>query len=129
MDWSKEPNFPRPDYLSSIGERLVPQLLLRSGIFHSWGKKTAVALNRTVFSALPKLHEASKSEADIAWMVYDVIPGVNGNSQASRKMKLMMHKVVYSKWPDFLKAEKIPIGEAMGTFSMRIDSMLDDVAV
>lgn len=129
MDWSKELNYPRPDYLSTIGERLVPQLLLRSRILHSWGKKTAVALDRFFFNVLPKLHEVSKDEADIAWMVYDVIPSASWNDQASRQMELVLHSIVYSKWPDFLKAERIPLAEDIGAFLKRIDSMLDGVAV
>ena len=129
MDWSKEPNYPRPDYLSSTQERFVPQLLCSSGILQSWGKKSAVALNRTFFNTLPKLHEVSKGEADIAWMVYDVVPGANRNGQASRQMELVLRTMVYSKWPDILKAERIPIAEDIGAFLRRIDSMLDNVAV
>ncbi|MDI6753935.1 MAG: NotI family restriction endonuclease [Thermodesulfobacteriota bacterium] len=129
MNWSKEPNYPRPDYLSSSRKRLAPQLLFKGGILHSWGKKTAVALNRGLFNTLPKLHEAAKNEADIVWMVYDVVPGIYQNSQASRQMKLVMHKAVYSKWPEFLNAARIPIGEDITVFSGRIDAMLDDVAV
>jgi hypothetical protein len=129
MDWSKEPNYPRPDYLSSFHNRLAPQLISKGGILHAWGKRIAIVLNRGFFNTLPKLQEVSKGEADIAWMVYDVVPGANRNAQASRQMKLVMHKVVYSKWPDFLKAERTPIGEDIGAFSRRIDAMLDDVAV
>jgi hypothetical protein len=129
MDWSNEANYPRPDYLSSSQKRLAQQLLCRSGIFHRWGKKIAVALNRDSFNTLPRLHEVSKGEADIAWMVYEVVPGVNRNSQASQQMHLVMHKVVYSKWPDFLDAANLTSGEDIGTFSMRIDTMLSDLAV
>ena len=43
MDWSKEPNYPRPDYLSSSRKRLAPQLLFKGGILHSWQKKVVVA--------------------------------------------------------------------------------------
>lgn len=39
MDWSTQPNYPRPDYLSSSRKRLAPQLLFKGGILHSWGKK------------------------------------------------------------------------------------------
>jgi hypothetical protein len=129
MDWSKEPNYPRPDYLSSSRKRLAPQLLFKGGILHSWGKKTAVALNRGLFNMLPMLDEASKGEAAIAWMVYDVISGVNRNSRTRQQMELVKHKVVYSKWPDFLGTEEIPIGEDVTAFSRRIDAMLEDIAV
>jgi len=72
MDWSKEPNYPRPDYLSSSRKRLVPQLLFKGGILHSWQKKIAVALNRSFFATLPRLKKVPKSDADIAWFIYDL---------------------------------------------------------
>jgi len=72
MDWSKEPNYPRPDYLSSSRKRLVPQLLFKGGILHGWGKKIAVALNKNFFATLPSLKQVSKSDADVAWLVYDL---------------------------------------------------------
>ena len=72
MDWSKEPNYPRPDYLSSSRKRLAPQLLFKGGILHGWQKKIAVALNKSFFTTLPRLKEVSKSKADIAWLIYDL---------------------------------------------------------
>jgi len=72
MDWSKQPNYPRPDYLSSSRKRLAPQLLFKGGILHSWKKKTAVALNRSFFATLPPFKKVPKSAADIAWFVYDL---------------------------------------------------------
>ncbi len=44
MDWSKETNYPRPDYLSSSRKRLAPQLLYKGGILSAWNKKIGVAL-------------------------------------------------------------------------------------
>ena len=73
MDWAKEPNYPRPDYLSSSRKRLAPQLLFKGGILHSWQKKIAVALNKSFFATLPRLKEVSKSKADIAWLIYDLV--------------------------------------------------------
>ena len=72
MDWSKEPNYPRPDYLSSSRKRLAPQLLFKGGILHNWQKKIAVALNKSFFATLPKLKTVSKAKADIAWFIYDL---------------------------------------------------------
>ncbi len=72
MDWSKEPNYPRPDYLSSSRKRLAPQLLFKGGILHAWQKKMAVALNKSFFNTLPSLKTVSKSKADIAWFIYDL---------------------------------------------------------
>ncbi len=72
MDWSTQPNYPRPDYLSSSRKRLAPQLLFKGGILHSWRKKTAVALNKSFFETLLPLTKVSKSKADIAWLIYDL---------------------------------------------------------
>ena len=73
MDWSKEPSYPRPDYLSSSRKRLAPQLLFKGGILHSWGKKIAVALDKSFFSTLPHLRKVAKSDAHIAWLIYDLV--------------------------------------------------------
>jgi hypothetical protein len=72
MDWSNEANYPRPDYLSSSRKRLAPQLLFKGGILNTWRKKTAVALSKTFFETLPRLKKVSKSDADIAWFVYEL---------------------------------------------------------
>jgi hypothetical protein len=80
MDWSREPNYPRPDYLSSSRKRLVPQLLYKGGILRSWRKKIAVALNKSFFLTLPTLKTVPKERADIAWLIYELRlhPGVSG---------------------------------------------------
>lgn len=72
MDWSKEPNCPRPDYLSSSRKRLAPQLLFKGGILYNWQKKIAVSLNKSFFATLPKLKKVPKTKADIAWFIYDL---------------------------------------------------------
>ena len=72
MDWTTQPNYPRPDYLSSSRKRLAPQLLFKGGILHTWRKRSAVALNKSFFDTLPPLKSVSKSEADIAWLIYDL---------------------------------------------------------
>lgn len=84
MDWTKEPNYPRPDYLSSSRKRLAPQLLFKGGILHSWQKKIAVALNKSFFATLPKLKKVSKSKADIAWLIYDLELTKGKDNEAGR---------------------------------------------
>jgi hypothetical protein len=73
MDWTNEPNYPRPDYLSSSRKRLAPQLLFKGGILNSWNKKMAVALNRSFFRTLPKLHPVAKNKAAMVWLLYDLV--------------------------------------------------------
>ncbi len=72
IDWSRRPSYPRPDYLSSSRKRLAPQLLFKGGILHSWRKKIAIAMNKSLFDTLPPLAQVKKSEADVAWLIYDL---------------------------------------------------------
>ncbi len=72
MKWEGA-NYPRPDYLSSSRKRLAPQLIYKGGILNKWGKKIAVAVDRSFFNTLPKLPETQRENADIAWLVYDLV--------------------------------------------------------
>jgi len=72
MDWTKQTNYPRPDYLSSSRKRLAPQLLYKGSILKAWDKKIAVALDRGFFKTLPTLRETDKQSADVAWLIYDL---------------------------------------------------------
>lgn len=67
-------NYPRPDYLSSSNKRLIPQMLVKGGIFKQWNKKQAVAVQTTFFETLPDLVEVSSEESDLAWFLYDLVP-------------------------------------------------------
>jgi hypothetical protein len=129
MNWRDEENYPRPDYLSSSRKRLAPQLIFKGGILHAWGKKTAVALNRGFFNTLPKLPEVPKAEADVAWMIYDAARYRVGGDHADRQLNLVKNRIVYSRWPAFLRPGPNVIGEDLGGFVRRLDSMLDEVVV
>ncbi|MBI3291878.1 MAG: hypothetical protein HYZ73_03595, partial [Elusimicrobia bacterium] len=65
MDWRQEPNYPRPDFLSSSRKRLAPQLIFKGGILNAWKRKIAVALNTGFYNTLPKLNEVDPKEAEI----------------------------------------------------------------
>lgn len=93
VDWSQEVNYPRPDYLSSSRKRLAPQLIFKGGILKSWGKKQAVALHRGFFDTLPRLTEAPEDEADIAWLIYDLV-----FDQTSQKYQLGLYQTVYTRF-------------------------------
>jgi len=127
MDWSKEPNYPRPDYLSSSCKRLAPQLLFKGGILHNWQKKIAVALNKSFFDTLPKLKKVPKAKADIAWFIYDVMLPVGADAQTCQA-KLVKQDVIYSEWPDFL-ASKRSVTVKPDTFLKQLDAMLDENVV
>ncbi len=99
MDWTAQPNYPRPDFLSSSRKRLAPQLLFKGGILHSWQKKTVVAINRSFFETLPLLKPVKKSEADIAWFIYDLEPVVDGDQERYQLRKV---DVVYTEFQSAL---------------------------
>jgi hypothetical protein len=130
MDWSNQPNYPRPDYLSSSRKRLAPQLLFKGGILHGWRKKIAVALNKSFFDTLPKLSPVSKSKADIAWLIYDVmLPPTGAATALSYQTKLVRRDVVYSKWPDFLIPKSRITTQNAITFLRHLDVMLEKAVV
>ena len=97
MDWRREPYYPRPDFLSSSRKRLAPQLISKGGILNSWGRKMAVVLDTNFYQTLPRLEETDKSEADIAWLVYDLTPEI-----AQNRNLLTLHKTVYTKFESAL---------------------------
>jgi hypothetical protein len=88
MDWSNQPNYPRPDYLSSSRKRLAPQLLFKGGILHSWNKKCAVALDKGFYESLPKLAEVSEEKAEIVWLIYDLELSLTDGQQRYKLTKV-----------------------------------------
>lgn len=97
--WPTGFNYPKPDYLSSSRKRLVPQMLYKGGIFKTWGKKQAVALQKSFFDTLPNLPKTNKNKADIAWFLYDLKLQDETNS-----FHLNMVDVIYTEFePALLK--------------------------
>ena len=125
MDWSKEPNYPRPDYLSSSRKRLAPQLLFKGGILHTWQRKTAVALNRSFFATLPRLEEVSKPKADIAWFIYDVeLIEAKANNPARYSIKKVNE--IFTKFEDALISITTPLPGKLEDFIKLLQEKLDD---
>ncbi len=107
MDWSHEANYPRPDFLSSSRKRLAPQLLFKGGILHHWQKKMAVALDRSFFSTLPPLPTVREQDAEMVWLVYDLVPDAVAGSLVLRHVQ-----TVYTAFAESLLAMTRPeIGE------------------
>ncbi len=97
MDWTKRPNYPRPDYLSSSRKRLAPQLIFKGGILKQWNKKICVALNKSFFHTLPELTQVRREDADIAWLIYDL-----KLDNKTNKYNLSRDKEVFTKFEDSL---------------------------
>ncbi len=123
MDWSDQPNYPRPDYLSSSRKRLVPQLLFKGGILHSWKKKSAVALNKSFFDTLPRLAKVPKSKADIVWLIYDLeLTTVNGQ----KKYKLTKIDEVFTDFESALLSITTPVPGKADDFIRLLQERLDE---
>jgi Restriction endonuclease NotI len=105
MDWTKERFYPRPDYLSSSRKRLAPQLIYKGGILNAWRRKQAVAVDSSFFNTLPTMMEVDKSEAEIAWLVYDL-----QLDQQQKRYKLTRFRTVYTRFDTAL--DKITRAEA-----------------
>ncbi|MBI5875621.1 MAG: hypothetical protein HZB81_07250 [Deltaproteobacteria bacterium] len=125
MDWSKEPNYPRPDYLSSSRKRLVPQLLFKGGILHSWRKKTAVALNKGFFATLPNLEQVPKSDADIAWLIYD-LELIKEKDHKSGRYSLKKVDEVFTKFEPALLSITTPSPGKIEDFIKLLQEKLDE---
>ena len=123
MNWTRQPNYPRPDFLSSSRKRLVPQLLFKGGILHSWQKKTAVALSKDFFDTLPPLKSMSKDEADIAWLVYD-LQLVDHCGQKRYTLKKVDE--VYTQFETSLQSITIPSPGKIDDFMKRLQDKLDE---
>jgi hypothetical protein len=60
----------RPDFRSSGPKRLMPQLQIKVPTLRRWGKKMAVVVDRSFFSALGEMDDVQDvSNCDIAWFV------------------------------------------------------------
>ncbi len=105
-DWehSRKKN-PTPDYLSSSRKRLAPQLIFKGGILHAWGRKQAVAVHSAFYNTLPELPEVPREQADIAWLIYDMVY----NEQQNRYNQVLA-RTVYTQFKPALN--KITISEA-----------------
>lgn len=120
MDWSGKPKYPRPDFLSSSRKRLAPQLLFKGGIINSWGKKSAVALDRKFFSTLPKLDQVDKSDAEMAWFVYDLVLDT-----MTDKYTLLRVQSVYTKFSEALSEITVAKPGKVGDFVKVLQKTLD----
>ncbi len=98
-------NPPRPDYLSSSRKRLAPQLIYKGGILKAWNKKQAVAVHSAFFKTLPQLPEVSQAEAEMVWLVYDLI-----HDAADNRYNLTLARTVYTEFRSAL--DKIILSEA-----------------
>ena len=121
MDWAQQPNYPRPDFLSSSRKRLAPQMMFKGGILHEWRKKMAVALDSAFFETLPELRPVDKAEAEIAWLVYDLVA-----NSGETKLSLTRTRVVYTRFLDALNSITRPKVGDVEKFLRLIQAKVDE---
>jgi Restriction endonuclease NotI len=121
FQWKAGYNYPKPDFLSSSRKRLIPQMLYKGGIFKSWKKKQAVALQKGFFDTLPALPTVSKAKADIAWFLYDI----KLNKQ-SKQNELYLYDTVYTEFTPALKKITNPEPGKVGDFISVLQNKLDE---
>lgn len=116
--------YPRADYLSSSRKRLLPQLLTKGGILNSWGKKQAVALDRQFFATLPTLSLIEPKDADIAWMIYDLVYDAEQNLY-----NLKLEQIYYTEFESALQrivnAEPGPVESFIDQLQVKLDKKLE----
>jgi hypothetical protein len=124
FNWKGGFNYPKPDYLSSSRKRLVPQMLYKGGIFKSWEKKQAVALQKSFFETLPELPTTSEANADIAWFLYDLVFDKNSN-----QYNLTLIDTIYTEFEPALLKITTPqpgnISDFIGFLQHKLDEQLD----
>lgn len=113
-------NRPRPDYLSSSRKRLVPQLIYKGSILKLWGKKQAVALHRGFYSSLPDLTEVDAAEAEIAWLIYDLV-----RDPKSDQYHLKLYRTIYTLFEPALNQITTPAAGPVGDFLAVLQDKLD----
>jgi hypothetical protein len=125
MNWRSEVNYPHPDFLSSSRKRLAPQLLYKGGIIHAWGKKSAVALDSHFFATLPKLKEVAESKAEMAWLIYDLIP-----DKVTNTFRLKRTRTVYTDFESALitltKSEPGNVSDFIAVLQDKLDEKLEE---
>ncbi len=126
MDWTREKNYPRPDYLSSSRKRLAPQMIYKGGILKAWGKKQAVVVHKSFYRSLPALtpvQQGLESQADIAWHLYDLRHDTSKN-----RYNLTLEQVIHTSFEPALeritRAEAGPIEGFVGKLQEKLDKKL-----
>ncbi len=102
MTWPSK-NYPKPDYLSSSRKRLAPQLIYKGGILNAWQKKMAVAVHRGFFDTLPEMPQVEPTQAEIAWLVYDLV-----YDEAAQRYQLKHSETKYTRFQDALNTITMP---------------------
>jgi len=102
-DWTKSLKYPKPDFLSSSRKRLAPQLLFKGRILEAWNRKTAVAIDEAFYRTLPKMKKVAMKDANLLWMVFDLVKDTN-----TGQFKLTLSKLHPTRFDEAMERITIP---------------------
>lgn len=123
LNWSRDKNYPKPDWLSSSMKRLVPQIVAKGSIMHQWGKKQAVAVQKSFFDRIPKaIPVVPKEQADMVWLLYDLI-----HNSATNTHQLTRLEPVYSSFQQTLLSFTTYEAGSEDEFKEVLQSKLNDL--
>ena len=121
MDWSREQWYPIPDFLSSVQEGLAPKLVFRSRIVNAWGKKTAIAISRSMFDILPALQPAAPQCANIVWLVYDLVHEAASGTYSLRKCKTV-HTTFLGAYSEITRSDPGELASFVAELQGKLDA-------
>ena len=113
--------YPRPDYLSSSRKRLAPQMIYKGGIINKWDKKMSIVVDKYFFDSLPALPETTPQDADIAWLVYELVLDARQN-----RYTLTPGQTIYTAFSPSLEAITTADAGPLGTFIEHLQQKLDE---
>jgi len=96
-------------------------LLFKGGILNAWNKKMAVALDSAFFMTLPPLEAAEKADAEVAWLVYDLVASDDG-----KRLVLQKTQVVYTMFSEALQTITKPQVGALENFVKLLQDKVDE---
>ena len=119
MDWSKENNYPRPDYLSSSRKRLIPQLIYKGHILNSWKKKQVVVIDKSFYETIPIKSSSNKHNADLCWLVYE-----QSLSKKTNRLEIALFKKIYTGFEDSIQGITTPKIGSINNFIYDLEKKL-----
>jgi hypothetical protein len=116
-------NYPHADYLSSIRRRIIPQMIYKGTIFHTWKKKVAVALDMFFFNSLPDLTEVPPDQAEVSWLIYEIIK--TGEEMNKLHKLKTIHTLFEPTLFQITRVESGPIEQFIVELQHRLDDHLE----
>ena len=101
----------------------LPHSFCSKEILHSWKKKTAVAIHKSFFATLPRLKQVEKSEADIAWLIYDL---VLSTEEGTERYHLKIIDEIYTQFESALLSITTATPGDIENFIKLLQKKLDD---